>query len=80
MRAGNACAPFHGKVNWNATDWRTVKRNVRRLQVRIVKATQEGRWGEVKALQRLLTRLYSGKWMAVRRVTENRGKLGIGFV
>ena len=74
MRAGNACAPFHGKVDWNATDWRTVNRNVRRLQARIVKATQEGRWGKVKALQRLLTHSYSGRGMAVRRVTENRGK------
>jgi RNA-directed DNA polymerase len=39
-----------------------------------VKATQEGRWGKVKALQRLLTHSYSGRAMAVRRVTENRGK------
>ena len=74
MRAENACAPFHGKVDWNAIDWRTVNRNVRQLQVRIVKATQEGRWGKMKALQHLLTHSYSGKCIAVRRVTENRGK------
>lgn len=74
MRAGNACAPFHGKVDWNAIDWRTVNRNVRQLQVRIVKATQEGRWGKVQALQHLLTHSHSGKCIAVRRVTENRGK------
>jgi hypothetical protein len=30
-----------------------VYRNVRRLQARIVKATQAKRWGKVKALQRL---------------------------
>jgi RNA-directed DNA polymerase len=48
--------------------------NVRRLQVRIVKATKEGRWGKVKALQRLLTHSYSGKALAVWRVTNNRGK------
>ena len=71
MRAENACAPFHGKVDWNAIDWRTVNQNVRRLQARIVKATQEGRWGKVKALQRLLTHSHSGKCIAVRRVTEN---------
>jgi retron-type reverse transcriptase len=47
---------------------------VRRLQVRIAKATQEGRCGKVKALQRLLTRSHSGKMLAVKRVTENRGK------
>ena len=48
--------------------------NVRRLQARIVKATQEGRWGKVKALQRLLTHSFSGKALAVRRVTENKGR------
>ena len=55
-------------------DWKTINRNVRRLQVRIVQATKEGRWGKVKALQRLLTHSYSGKALAVRRVTENNGK------
>ena len=47
---------------------------VRRLQARIVKATQEGRWGKVKALQRLLTCSFSGKALAVKRVTDNQGK------
>ena len=42
--------------------------------MRIVQATKEGRWGKVKALQRLLTHSYSGKAFAVRRVTENNGK------
>ena len=78
MKAEQACAPSERKVNWNATDWRTVNRNVKQLQVRIVKATQEGRWGKVQALQRLLTHSYSGKVLAVRRVTENRGKKTAG--
>lgn len=47
---------------------------MRRLQARIVKAKQEGRWGKVKALQRLLTHSFSGKALAVKRVTENQGK------
>ena len=59
---------------WYAIDWETIDRKVRRLQVRIAKATKEGRWGKVKALQRLLTHSYSGKVLAVRRVTENKGK------
>ena len=37
-------------------------------------ATKERRWGRVRALQRLLTHSYSGKVLAVRRVTENNGK------
>ena len=45
-----------------------------RLQARIVKAIQEGRWGKVKALQYLLTHSFSGKALAIRRVTENQGK------
>jgi len=36
--------------------WNKVYRTVRRLQARIVKATQAKRWGKVKALHRLLTR------------------------
>jgi RNA-directed DNA polymerase len=32
-------------------------RTVRRLQARIVKAVQAGRWGKVRALQHLLTLL-----------------------
>src|SRR5262249_37744621 len=59
---------------WHAIDWPTIQRNVRRLQVRIAQATKEGRWGKVRALQRLLTCSYSGKVLAVRRVTENRRK------
>ncbi len=42
--------------------------------MRIVQAAKEGRWGKVRALQRLLTHSYSGKVLAVRRVTENKGK------
>jgi RNA-directed DNA polymerase len=62
------------KEDWHTIDWQAVHRNVCRLQARIVKATQEGRWGKVKALQHLLTHSFSGKALAVRRVTENQGK------
>jgi RNA-directed DNA polymerase len=60
--------------DWDQVDWKQAERTVRRLQARIVKATQQGRWNKVHALQRLLTRSYSGKALAVKRVTENRGK------
>jgi RNA-directed DNA polymerase len=58
----------------NSINWKKVNRNVRRLQARIVKAIEEGRWGKVKALQWLLTHSFSGKALAMRRVTEKRGK------
>src|SRR5712691_6606743 len=61
-------------AEWYAMDWQAIHRNVRRLQVRIAQATKVGRWGKVRALQRLLTHSYSGKVLAVRRVTENDGK------
>ena len=67
-------AVSHGQVECQAIDWQKVHRTVRRLQVRIVKAVQEGRWGKVKALQHLLTHSFSGKALAVKRVTENKGK------
>src|SRR5262245_8985739 len=60
-------------MDWHQVDWSRAHRNVRRLQARIVKATQAGRWGKVQALQHLLTHSYSGKVLAVRRVTENAG-------
>jgi RNA-directed DNA polymerase len=61
-------------AEWYSLDWRAIHRNVRRLQVRIVQATKASRWGKVRALQHLLTHSYSGKVLAVRRVTENNGK------
>lgn len=68
-----------GAASRNPNEWDSImglklSGNVRRLQMRIVKATKESRWGKVKSLQRLLTRSYSGKVLAVWRVTNNRGK------
>jgi hypothetical protein len=40
-------APSHTGNEWHDIDWRKVNQNVRRLQARIVKATQAGRWGKV---------------------------------
>src|SRR5687767_4458706 len=69
-----AGAAPHGAGDWHAIDWRKATSAVRRLQARIVQATQAGRWGKVKALHHLLTHSFSGKALAVRRVTENHGK------
>ena len=69
-----AGAPARAEPMWLRANWAHIMADVKRLQVRIAKATLEGRWGRVKALQRLLTRSHSGKMLAVKRVTENRGK------
>ena len=59
---------------WEALNWQAIEGEVRRLQARIVKAVQQGRWNKAKALQHLLTRSASGKFLAARRVTENDGR------
>ena len=69
-----ACASSADASPWNQLDWGTCERQVSRLQARIVKATRASRWGKVKALQWLLTHSFSGKALAVRRVTGNQGK------
>jgi RNA-directed DNA polymerase len=69
-----ACASSGVSITWNSIDWAKSERNVRKLQARIVKATRNGRHGKVKALQWLLTHSLSAKALAVRRVTENKGK------
>lgn len=69
MTAQNAGASSGEPRNWSDIDWHQCRRIVRRLQARIVKAIQAGRWNKVKALQWMLTHSFAGK-----RVTENRGK------
>jgi RNA-directed DNA polymerase len=51
-----------------------LQHHVRRLTTRIVKAAQAGKHNKVKALQWLLTHSFSGRALAVKRVTENKGK------
>src|ERR1700686_1799572 len=69
-----ACAPSHEAVPWHSINWSRCHHHVKKLQARIVKAVEAGRWGKVKALQWLLTHSLSGKVLAVKRVTENKGK------
>ena len=69
-----ACASSAAVGHWDQIDWKRCEQQVARLQARIVKASREGRGGKVKALQRLLTCSFSGKALAVKRVTENKGK------
>ena len=68
------CASSDKATHWEQIDWPKCECQVRRLQALIVKATREGRWGKVKTLQWLLTHSFSGKALAVKRVTENQGK------
>lgn len=69
-----AGASLRCPIDWHKIKWRKVYRNVRRLQVRIVKAWREGKPRLARALQYILTRSFGGRALAVRRVTENKGK------
>src|SRR5262245_17925228 len=78
-RQMTAVTPLTGALStgpgaWHTMNWYAVHRTVRRLQARIVKAVQAGRWGKVQALQHLLTHSFSGKALAVQRVTTNNGR------
>ena len=66
-------ATLAGNKEWKFINWTTSKKLVFRLQMRIAKAMREKRYNKVKVLQRLLTRSYSAKCMAVRKVTSNKG-------
>src|SRR5437870_4945845 len=69
-----ACAPSSEAPQWSQIDWHDCDRQVQRLQARIVKAIREGRHGRAKALQWLLTHSFCGRALAVKRVTQNKGK------
>jgi RNA-directed DNA polymerase len=60
--------------DWDTIDWDNIKRSVRRLQARIVKAQQEGKRRKIKNLRRLLIRSRAARTLAVKRVTTNKGK------
>jgi RNA-directed DNA polymerase len=68
------CASSDPTKAWEQLHWTQCERQASRLQARIVKATRAGRWGKVKALQRLLTHSFAAKALAVKRVTDNQGK------
>ena len=72
------CASSDVVKAWNQIDWKRAVVYVEKLQMRIVKAHQEGRHNKVKALQWLLTHSFYGKALAVKRVTENQGKKTAG--
>jgi RNA-directed DNA polymerase len=67
-------------AQWASINWQAVETNVRRLQERIYRATENQEWNKVKSLQKLLVRATSNKLLAIRRVTqENQGKYTPGI-
>lgn len=61
-------------LTWHAIDWPQAIQHVTRLQMRIAKAVKIGKHNRVKVLQGILTHSWYAKALAIKRVTENRGK------
>ena len=47
-KAAGAGASSHTAQMWDQANWSHIEVEVKRLQVRIAKATREGRWGKVQ--------------------------------
>lgn len=60
--------------HWCHIDWDIVELQVKQMQMRIAKATRDGKHRKARALQWLLTHSYYAKLLAIRRVTMNRGR------
>ena len=58
---------------WQSINWTRCEAEVRKLQVRIVKALKAKRVGKVKSLQHILVNSFAAKALAVRRVATNTG-------
>ena len=78
----SACASSGSPQAWDQIDWNQCERQIMRLQVRIAKASREGKRGRVKALQWMLTHSFAARALAVRRVTQNTGRntAGVGRI
>lgn len=68
------CASTNMPILWESIDFKACEKAVKRLQMRIAKAQKEGKHSKVKSLQWILTHSFYAKVLAVKRVTENRGK------
>ena len=60
--------------SWHSIDWADCHRRVRSLQRRIVQAVKAGAWRKVERLSYLLVNSFAARALAVKRVTENKGK------
>ena len=66
-------------VEWKALPWRKLEVRVFKLQKRIFKASSRGDVKAVRRLQKTLMRSWSGKCLAVRKVSQdNQGKRTAG--
>ncbi len=67
------------EVEWRNINWKVVERRVFKLQQLIFKASSRGEISKMRKYQKLLTKSYYARLLAVRRVTQdNQGKKTAG--
>jgi len=64
---------------WHSIDWKAVMQFVGKAQMRIAQVEMEKDFRRVARLQRNLIRSWQAKALAVRKVTDNRGKRTSGI-
>ncbi|EDK27182.1 RNA-directed DNA polymerase [Vibrionales bacterium SWAT-3] len=81
MMVSNEISASSDSVRWQPINWKAVEANVLKLQMRIAKATRDGKHGKAKALQWILTHSHShsAKLLAVKRVSQNKGSKTLGI-
>lgn len=68
------------RYEWSTLNWRKIQLQVFKLQKRIYRAAQRGDERTVRRLQRLMSRSWSARLLAVRRVSQdNAGKRTAGI-
>ncbi|NEO93697.1 MAG: group II intron reverse transcriptase/maturase [Moorea sp. SIO3G5] len=79
-RTRNGIGVTEQDLKWTDINWKSTKRNVRKLRQRIYRATRNGEWKKVKSLMKLMLRSHSNLLLSIRRVTqENQGKKTAGI-
>jgi RNA-directed DNA polymerase len=67
-------------TDWSDINWSQVNQKVKNLRQRIYRATQEGRWNQVRSLKKLMMRSQANLLLSTRKVTqENKGKKTAGI-
>jgi RNA-directed DNA polymerase len=66
-------AAIRSAESWNSINWGYIRVIVKKLQLRIAKATLDRKFRKVKTLQWLLTHSLSAKLLATRKVMQNKG-------
>ncbi len=74
MSVKKACASADMVKGWNDIDFKKTENHVKKLQMRISRAYQDGAFGKMKSLQHKIIHSSEAKALAVKAVTTNRGK------